>query len=343
MRNKAIDYLALGVAVLITASCANPNSLSPDVGAIVENANEISNGEPPTTDSPLTEFLNLLMQSGLSQEDRLKLANERVTSIEEFNANCMHEQGFEYALNFTFGEQIPNTDFALWQPDNRDWVAQWGFGEVMAPTDNPNHSIFIFSDALDPNTEIRSRLSPAEEAAWQLAFFGGPDYEANPGCRALAQMNWNNQAPLAVAQSSAEFAPLIEALFELQDTLFELPAEPERDLLNCLADAGYPGIERHWMVSTPIADELFQLTGADEYGNYWDPVAATQGELPAELADLREREIEMALADFYCRAAVDFATRESVRVYQAETQFVADHRSALAALRDAVAQLSQLG
>jgi len=55
---------------------------------------------------------------------------------------------------------------------------------------------------------------------------------------------------------------------------------------------------------------------------------------------MREREIDMALADFDCRVAVDYDARQAAVVNETETQFVNDHRSALEALRSAFEQRS---
>jgi len=53
---------------------------------------------------------------------------------------------------------------------------------------------------------------------------------------------------------------------------------------------------------------------------------------------LRERELEIALADFDCRVASDFSARQEARRIEIETQFVDDHHAALTALRAAAEQ-----
>lgn len=49
----------------------------------------------------------------------------------------------------------------------------------------------------------------------------------------------------------------------------------------------------------------------------------------------------MAVADLNCRIAVDYQARLDAARFAAETQFVADHQTALRALRDAFEQRGQ--
>jgi len=51
-----------------------------------------------------------------------------------------------------------------------------------------------------------------------------------------------------------------------------------------------------------------------------------------------EREINTALADYDCRIAVDYQARQDARRTELETQFIADHRADLEALRAAAEQ-----
>jgi len=293
--------------------------------------------------SPLSEFLNLLTGLGLSPVEQQLQADALNIRIQELTASCMNEQGFEYAINQTTALQIPDTDFTLWHPEDREWVAQWGYGQVLAPTADPTVRHQTFDSATDPNTAIRAALTPAEDEAWQFAYYGGPDYDTNPGCWVTAQLTANAETPSGWARESQQFAPLMSAIDEFWESLSsDIPFEHERDWSYCMADAGYPGFDWQRDAQFSVLTELMELRNNGVFeGLFWDPVIAAQsGELAPELTELREKEIDLALADFDCRQSTNYDAREAARITEAETQFLNDHRQELEALRDAIEQRS---
>jgi len=95
----------------------------------------------------------------------------------------------------------------------------------------------------------------AERDAYDAALYGGEaTYE---GCyyRATNQMN-DEQGPQAhELMDSEEFAPLFEKLYAMWNIVDEEFSDAEADWINCMADAGHPGIERQWAVSGLISEE----------------------------------------------------------------------------------------
>jgi hypothetical protein len=115
-------------------------------------------------------------------------------------------------------------------------------------------------------------------------------------------------------------------------------SEAERDWASCMADAGFPGFERWFDPAQALQEAWLDWHMSLDWEN-WDgrsPMAANN----PELAALQEQEIGMALSDFDCRFAVNFAARQAARQLEAETQFYHDHQAALRALQAAAEQLS---
>jgi len=71
---------------------------------------------------------------------------------------------------------------------------------------------------------------------------------------------------------------------------------------------------------------------------YGEQVAAVNfnADLPPELAALVNDKINLALADFDCRASTSFTERRNAWLLDAENQFVADKQEAVTALRNAL-------
>jgi len=151
-------------------------------------------------------------------------------------------------------------------------------------------------------------------------------------CEGRAIIETEGADPLQLMESE-EFAPLQEAVTNLQ---FEMSASPEmaainNDWLYCMADTGYPGLERQRDGFGRIMNLNIDLRA-----NLWergiDPDTAT------ESRELQQKEIELALADLQCRETTDYWGRVNALRDTMENQFIEDNKAAFIALRDAMEQ-----
>ena len=342
MRAKLLTILSTTALLVTTTACgspgtaASPNTAAPEV--VADDGGPVAPHIATLTQSPLAEYLGLMWNLGASREEQIRANDARTLLIQETAAACMREQGFDYYLDMASGIQFQDGDPDLWHPEDREWVAQWGFGQVIAPTLNPWMQFMTMGED-SPNSQfwVDQENPTPEQWAWQTAFHGGPDYEANPGCWVLAQNAGWAAEPSTIVREAEEFRPLFDAMQIMNDRLFNEMGDYEREWIQCMADAGHPGFEHQWEAAESIRQEMSR-----EFGNMFEPFVVGSGvEIPAAATELHEREIELALADFDCRTSLDYKAREQQRRWAAEQQFVDDNRQALAALRYAVEQLTQ--
>jgi len=203
----------------------------------------------------------------------------------------------------------------------------------------------------DPNEAILADMTDSERNAWRQALSGWPgdswpngpfpDWDAMGEEELAFNMNCSSRGMnQALAErdfaNHDEFAPLLEAIDEFQGDLKLEITEADQAWSTCMADNGFPGIERQRQSQQQLSDEWVEtwneITGRPDWvGN---PTLANS----PELVNLRERELDQALADLDCRVATDFKARHQAQINAWETQFVNDHQASLNALRDAAAQ-----
>jgi len=308
----SLATILLSLIPLHLASCTVPD------GGLSDTDNP-----PQMAISPLEEFIGAY--NNLSPEDQSDRMRRVSLRQQEIIAQCMSDAGFEFIP--WLPAPVISREYHL-QPDNREWVAQWGYGIV----DSPVGGIYaVRSDPSerDPNLDVRENLaSPQERFAYWDALMGPP-------CPDHICTNWNQMGCTGVANieiphtlvASAEFWPLFEKIYAMREDINNSQAVIEVNLewANCMANAGIGGL-----VNQSDAQRLIQT----RLNELWPAVAL---ELPAVSA-LREQEIDVALADLDCRESVRFSNRIREASLQAELQFVADHRPALEAFRAAAEQ-----
>ena len=274
----------------------------------------------------------------LSPEERLQHMLDRIWEEEELVAQCMSEQGFDYT---PWQSATPIVTGVEWRPDDRDWVAEWGFAivrqdELRADEEHPEPQA-------DPNAERIAGYSPTHREAWIAALEG--DWEAMPldedghivfdweqaGCRGWAGHQVSQEQDLHLRE---EFAPLFEAIDELQREVFwdgSSPhlAEAHQEWAACMTHAGHGGFRNPNELRMDIWDRLdsIERSGVSGPRSAYPPIV--------ELAEL---EVTLALADFDCREEIDFDARAAAAREAAELEFIATHRDLLTALRDAAEQ-----
>lgn len=322
--------LAVAAALLFTGCTGSAAPDSSDDGGASER-------------SPLTEYLSAIYgEQGSSDEELAAQQKKR----EELVATCMKKSGFDYTPDL----QAATTTYAgsgeEWKPDDRQWVSQWGYGAVDFPgsdgAQNPS------TTWVDPNADYLNTLSESERQAFTEALWGrqsvtptdaasedAPDDAApawdwtTAGCQGAAQHEVGAEDPLQTDQ----FAPLMNALSEFwqQSSTYPGMSEANRDWSACMDEAGHAGFTAQPDAAMSIHTELSAL---------WNTRGATSSDQPVApdktaTAKLKEKEIDLALADLDCREKTDYTARSRKAQAEAETAFIAAHRSELEALKTA--------
>ncbi|RZS57509.1 hypothetical protein EV141_1222 [Microcella putealis] len=289
-------------------------------------------GDGPTEDefySPLNEYLSAAWGGDLSEEDWMAQAEEDQRIREEIVAECMAEQGFEYIPVVDIGWGSSSGD--EWNPDDREWVAQWGYGAVRYPgmNDVPDPD----EQMVDPNQEYVESLSESEMTAFYEALYGPQpteeelnedgSYDYNwetAGCQGFAENEISGENPI----DSDEHKPLMDAINELYMQMETNPAfaEVDAEWVTCMADAGFSGFSTQPDAQNSVYDEL---------NSYYEGMTEFIEDDPA-LDEIADREVELALADLDCRESTDYRERRQAVSVELEEQFIADNKAALDAL-----------
>lgn len=305
--------IALGASACTTT--ANGSETASD--SYISPAATTSNQEALV--SPLLEYSAMIWGTFDVEEHTRQMIAESARR-EELIAQCMNEAGFEYIPNI---EEVSFIAGNLYNPDNSEWVAQYGFGLTSSP--------YTVISTENPNDYIVNHLSTSERKAYQIALFGPPRTEIgfigfdNMGCWGFA---WETvSSDRSWGAESEEFAPLREAIELLNVQIAAMSSDADADWMNCMAGTGHPGFESPSEAAFSLADEFNA-----QFGTYPDPTLAPG------FADFREREISVALASLECRVQTNYRARQNAIRWEAERQFVTDHRTALDALRSAYEQ-----
>lgn len=275
-------------------------------------------------DSPLSQF----MGDGGEFDEEEYAAQDR--EVQELVAECMADEGFEYipvdmTQYTTFSDDMEDMD-------TEEWVSQNGYGFNMSSESASEESEM----PEDPNQDYVESLSTNEQTAYYEALYGpGPSddeieedgsYEYNweeAGCQGAAEYEVRGD----MMGDQDEFGPLFDAMTEMYEQARTDPglADVNAEWASCMADAGY----------ADFAQPEDAMNDAMEASNaLWEE---SGGDTPSDeaMAEARETEIEIALADFRCKEKVDYDDRSLEVQFALEEQFIEDHREELEAYRAA--------
>ncbi len=319
---SALAPLTALAALLSLASCSSP--------------------EPAPSDdqtSPLASYLQAIYGgTDVDDEKQQERFAEDEKKRQSLIAECMTEQGFEYRPTLSAPALATSTGDE-WKPDDREWVAQWGYGIAQFPgADEPLPQ----DTTVDPNEDYLASLPESEQNAYWEALYGAtadddrlsdgdvPEYDwTTAGCAGRAGHEVSGDDPL----QGEEFRPLRDALQAFWSDTSALPGMAEVDAAwaACMEDAGYPGFDVQADASGSISEAYNAAwTGAD--GSPVDHLDE------ATVAQLSKTEIDTALADLDCRTSTGYADRTRAAQWAAEQAFVDAHRSELDAAKAAAAQ-----
>lgn len=269
-------------------------------------------------DSPLEPYAVVLWGDG----DQAVL-DAQALHVEDLVAACMKREGFEYTPELGNGSRY-STENAL-QVQDEAWVSQNGYGIVAAAPASGGEP------ELSPNEERLQSLTEAEVAAYVEQLYGtdfsDPDAE-QAALHGEASGCWGSARAEAAIESELvsdrpQYASLIERLNEMYIGLRDDPMvqAAELDWAECMADAGYADFSARSESYRSISDELALLIEPN-------PAAETDEEPTSEsaVAELKQREVEIALSDLDCMRETDYTERTNDVSSALEAQFVNDNK-----------------
>jgi hypothetical protein len=307
--------------------------------------------------SPLEEFM------GWDPRRRIEMSEEDVQKnreVEDRIVECMQAEGFEYIAQDPSVDPTGLSDIDALPPD--EFAEQYGYGIT---TIDREAAIDQAREA-DPNNAVFDGLSEAARRQYFVAMngaataaekFGEPppsdaEAAARPGCRPQAE-----EAVFGSQEKPPLPADLEEVRREIDALDEQVRSDPRVDVAatawaDCMAGAGHPEQVHPDDVQLEIARRWWQLYGLELPEGLVEPGAdprpggvrpgvpgprAVDGQEPdpEALVELRQYEVDVAVADLGCRPAYDDVVRE-VRD-ELERAFIEDHRAELEHFRDAIA------
>lgn len=317
----ALALAASTAALLLLAGCTSAAPASS------------SDGSAPAT-SPLGTYLDAMYGLSGSPDEQKATEDAEQAEVQGRIASCMAQQGFTYRPQTRSYRDLAGGD-AEWKPNDRDWVAQWGYGAVDYPGDTGSAA-----EKTDPNAAYLETLSSSERAAWETALYGSASGEGSTGSdERLAEAGgcWGQATEEASSDplSTDQFAPLLDAMnqFEEQQARWPGQAQLDAEWSACMAEAGRSGIPSPRDAQDRIFTQVSDLAKKDKGSEKSSSTARTP-----EMDAMKKTEVEMALADLDCRQKTDYDARAEKVRWTAEEQFVADHKAELDAAKAAAEQ-----
>lgn len=321
------------------------------VGVIGLAVTGCAKGDPEPEETPVGA-LEAFFQEMWGDWDEEK-ANEQMRRVEELKAECMAREGFEYIPMDTGGgvviEDPVDDDGDDLQWGTLEFAKKYGYGVTTNPwedADDPMPEPLPIDDWYDPNQEIIEAMSEAEQAAYWAALYGEPQEEPMEGDEWVPP-SWEEMGCSGWAEhevygdglyGGGEDDPFME-LQEEMNRLWESMQSDERVVAaearwaDCMADAGYPSYakvgdaEQDFYTRTDeIRTEVYNGIPPDADEDDW---MAAEEEIQARLAELSGEEIELATADYTCRADAKYDKALTEVNLEYQQRFYDEHKSEL--------------
>ena len=333
MRSTVPLVLASAASILVLAGCSSATG---------------DDSSSRADSLPLQPYLDAIYGSGNDAEaQRL----EEEAAVEENIAACMKEEGFEYTPNSSADAGAATSD-ADWEPDDRGWVEEWGYGIVDWPGREQAREEGEAALAVDANYTNVMSLSEAEQRAYEIALTGAVASEVQEaaqsgeplpvtdgGCQAKAYNEVMAEAPAIDLGAFEDLMGRMEALWSDVDSDPRFVGLDEQ-WSACMDDSGEPGFSRQRDASQAIAEALRQLppSSSETGGDTAQNSAEVTPQNDTAAASLQEREIELALVDLSCREEIDYFSQRDDIVRQIEQEFVDANKEELDAMKRAAEQ-----
>ncbi|ACQ81206.1 hypothetical protein Bcav_2961 [Beutenbergia cavernae DSM 12333] len=289
-------------------------------------------GDLTYEDSPLAEiFAQIDDTAEQSQEDAQAEMDEQNRQVEQLVSACMADEGFEYIPVDNSGTVVFSDETDIEDMNTEEYVAEHGYGfttyeEQEAPAED---------EYVDPNADYVAAMSETEQAAYYEALWGPATTEEYDEDEEIPEYDWTQGGCYGAAQhevyegedsdnywSDPQFEELFEEMNGLWEDAMSDPriAELDAEWASCMADAGYAD----FATSQEAQDSIMNAQNA-----LWE-----SGEEPDDeaMAELRQQEIDTALADFRCKQDVDYEQTQLEIQFELEREFVEEHQTELDAL-----------
>ena len=273
---------------------------------------------PADERGPITAFADRLLATVRDAESIE--AQHRET--EEAIARCMAELGFEYT------PEEPRTrpgkaDEQLLDTETLEFAEEFGYGLT---TNEELYGIPV-EGWTDPNADRVAAMSEAEAQAWNDALWGPPEEESEgdaatgweQGCTGKAWKEADETSPLADETLTA----VVEEYSAVEQALADDPAlrGAVGRWADCMADEGHDVEELSDAVA--VVEELwYALPSVDED----DPSSTvTERDVEAAKAEVKQKEIAMAVTDATCREESGYTAARAARLRAAEERLWATY------------------
>lgn len=307
-------------------------------------------------DSPLAEALGSVWGMDQDPEEWEREEAERQREVEEVVAACMGEEGFEYLPAVFDGGTSMVVEDDDW--GNEEWTAQYGYGVTTDPWMD-EQPVEPEEEWVDPNQDYVDSMSALEQEAYFEALHGpttidedwvegDPEPEYNweeAGCYGRAQNEvYEESDPASQMWQDPAFAEFFAATEKLYEDTQRDPrvAELNAEWVECMDEAGTTGVTSPDTAQEAIWEEynrMYEEADAqidwenldwESLGENADPVRELMDE--AGLAELREREIAMAVADLACKEELDLESRHLAIQFELEKELVETYRTDIEAI-----------
>lgn len=346
---RSLVALAVTVPVLALASCTGAGAGTGDTSA-----------SGAAHESPLAPYINAAYGTGELTDAEIDGERAEFVAFEEKLAECMKQEGFDYTPEEPRDEyfQVGGVAEQDYRPDDEKWVSVHGYGIVdlmVTPVGGPAED----SAETSPNTIYYESLSDAQKRAFDVARYGRTSEEqeqaAEQGIDPFAE-TWEDRGCSGWAEHeldldneempAADLSAFEDLLRRMDEVSKNADQDPEVFALDsrwasCMQKAGHSGFSSPDDAQNSIASEAMDARGAES--EKADSGQGDVNESPEPLSDgeidaLREREIELALADLSCREETDYMETRAKIVFGVEQEFVDANKEELDAMKRAAEQ-----
>ncbi|KGJ72336.1 hypothetical protein GY21_16095 [Cryobacterium roopkundense] len=277
-------------------------------------------------ESPLSTYMSV-MNEGYDEDSMLAQQQEQ----EELIASCMSQEGFDYVPvdSSQYSGMMSSDDGTEYGTEK--WVAENGYGMSQSPEQMAAQQEQS-QEFIDPNQDYVMSLSEGEQTAYYEVLSGVQPTEEEMGEDGSYEYNWETAGCQGFAShevsgdqpSQEEHAALFEAMSAMYETAQSSPTlvKLDSEWAACMADAGYATFTKKADAQDSIMNEQNAMYESQSETGPTDTV----------LAEMREKELALAMVDFTCAEKVDYTDASMKVQFDLEEQFIIDHKAELDAL-----------
>jgi hypothetical protein len=311
-------------------------------------------------------------------EEYVPLAREALFAQEEFTARCMKDAGFTYYPQTDIGQheerqfyEITGNELGLpWLPETLDEAERFGYGmsppEEMYPDEYANKvDESEIQESVKKNKEYFQNLSDSAKTEYSLAF-NGSEGEYVEGVTPKEEMSCSWRAgelyPLPQYPDASFLAPM-DLIDQIPGIATVGPIDDLKDVIHpegLYADSRLVELNSRWVdcVKANRNDGIWNLDGIENPSDMimaarstapdgslidarFDGKVVALAEVPLENRALTgsQVEIDMAVADFKCRAETDYVNTFAAILLDVENKFIANHKDELDKMMAAVEEV----